>query len=184
MSFLKEAEVHITQGSIVDGVKWGLGDVEPLGIVLSNPCDLEHGKASFFIVAALLAADETIKISKEYKDKTVSANSNNGLSSKAWTSFRKYLTEFIHNKNIVRYYFIDTADGIIDAPPLFVDFQLIKSIPIDTPIDNVAQLPAPYVQQMIMHFVAYTSRIGVDRVDEFQEMKLVNELANPFYKSM
>ncbi|RHU24313.1 MULTISPECIES: hypothetical protein [Parabacteroides] len=183
MSWLKNPEKEITQGSIIDGIEWGMGD-DPLSIVLSNPCDLEHGKASFLIVAALLPANETISMSKEFLSRINDVESFE-LPRKRWTSLSNYLLDIIHNKVIIRYFFIDPSD-VIDSPSLLVDFQLVRSVPISRKKDlkYIAQLPDPFKEQMIMHFAAYTSRIAVNRVDNFRESQLILELAKPYKSSV
>jgi len=105
MQWLESAFSKITQGSIIDGVDWGYGDSNPLSIVLSNACDIDHGKCSFLMVIALLPAAETLAQSKEFKSKVSTANSRNELTKKAWKSLQDFLSSYIHNKNICRYYF-------------------------------------------------------------------------------
>ena len=64
MEWLKKLDSieELTQGSIVDGVDWGDRDNDPLSIVLSNACDLEHdGHCSYLIVAAMYQAGDIIR---------------------------------------------------------------------------------------------------------------------------
>jgi hypothetical protein len=68
----------------------------------------------------------------------------------------------------------------------FVDFQLIISIPIDnaSALQKIAQLSSPYVEQMIMHFSSYTSRIATDRMDNPQVEEILTLLSDPYCKEM
>lgn len=184
MQWLKTASPQITQGSIVDGIDWGYGEYNPLSIVLSNACDIDHGKCSFLMVIALLPAAETLSESKEFKNKTENANAKHELTKKSWKSLYDFLSSYIHNKNICRYYFFD-PQPILDAPLLVADFQMIKSVSIDqiSHLENIAQLSSPYIEQMILHFASYTARIPSDRVEQEIEEKLINELALPYHKS-
>jgi hypothetical protein len=184
MIWLSENKEVITQGSIIDGVDWNLGDDNPLSIVLSNACDIEHEKSSYLIVIALLPAVEILSVSKEFKSKTSTANANKALAKGAWRSLTEFLTAYIHNKNITRYYFIDPTP-IIDSQILMADFQLIKSIDIHdaSNFENIAHLSNPFLEQMIIHFASYTARIPSDRVDAQTETNLINELACGYTES-
>lgn len=51
----------------MDGVDWGLGDDNPLSIVITNACDLEHDHSGFLMVAALEPAAEVLGASKEFQ---------------------------------------------------------------------------------------------------------------------
>lgn len=184
MSWIIKATDHITQGSIVYGIDWGMGESNPLSIVLSNACDLSHNKCSFLIVLALLPAQETLSSSKEFLSIVDSANAKKGLTSKSWKALCDFLKGYIHNKNICRYYFIDPS-AEIDAPLLVADFQMIKSVEFNKidQLENLAQLPPPFIEQLIIHFASYTARIPSDRVNEESETKLVEELACGYCKS-
>lgn len=184
MQWVSKALDKITQGSIIDGVDWGLGDENPLSIVLSNACDLEHRKCSFLIVLALLPASETLSNSKEFISKVESADNNKGLGSKAWNSLCEFLKGYIHNKNICRYYFFDPRPEL-DVEPLVVDFQMIRSVPFAKigELERLAQLSSPFVEQMVVHFAGYTARIPSDRVDDDEEKKLLAELTCGYKKN-
>ncbi|MDK2977991.1 MAG: hypothetical protein PWP52_705 [Bacteroidales bacterium] len=183
MSWLvKEENNIITQGTVLDNIPWEL-DPAPLGIVLSNPCDLEWGKASYLLVASLVPAKETIQMSKEFKQKVESAK-DYVISKTKWKSFEVYLKQFINNQNIARYYFIDPTNAI-EAPLLFVDFQHLLTIPIfkKDNLEIVAKLPSPHTEKMISHFSSYISRIGVDRENKEDAEALINQLAAPYHSS-
>lgn len=177
MARLSEGSDTLAQGAILFGVDWGL-DPNPLSIVLSNECDLINGKASFIIVAALVAAKETIKESKEYKDKTQNINQIE-ISNKNWDTLKSFFEGYIYNKNVTRYFFIDPGD-VLDAPYLLADFQHIQSIPIESAdsFEIVAQLPSPFKEQMMVQFASYTARIPVERDEDTTEM--VENLIEPF----
>lgn len=64
--WISEFKGQITQGTIVDGVDWGLGDENPLGIVISNACDLEHDHSGFLMVAALEVAADVLEIGRAH----------------------------------------------------------------------------------------------------------------------
>jgi hypothetical protein len=183
MIFLREPSEQIKQGMIVDQIPWSLDGPKPLGIILSNPCDLEHDKASYLLLAALIPAKETLQRAKEFKNKIQGAGEDYQLNgSKQWKGLTEFIESFIHNKNIVRYYFIDPRP-VIEAPLFFVDFQLILSIPIsESPVlSKVAQLSSPFVEQMIIHFASYTSRIASDRVDDLQLKEITDKIAEPYH---
>jgi len=177
----------ITQGTIIGGVGWGEEYGPALSIVLSNACDLEHDKAGFVVVAALIPAAETLASTKEFINKVQGADSNKQLKKKQWESFSAYIEDFIHNKNVGRYYYFNPAP-VIDVPPLFVDFQYIQSIHIsrfkilvaDAQVEAVGQLKHPFVEKMMMHFVGYTGRVPSDREDGAQEAFDMQNLANGY----
>lgn len=185
MQWVVGARENITQGSIVSGVDWGRGEENPvLSIVLSNACDFEHDKLSFLIVAALVPAKETLMSTKEYKGKVESANEEGGLTKKPWESFVNYLTNFIHNSNVGRYFFFD-PNPVIDAPLLLVDFQQLRSLDVDELDDliNEGQLDHPHVEKMMAHFVGYTGRVPTDRADPPEEATYLQELSGDYHKS-
>lgn len=183
MIWLTEPKENITQGSIVYGVDWGFGDANPpLSIVLSNACDLSHNKSSYLIVAALVPALEILSQSKEFLSNTLGASKDKGISSKQWKALSEMLKSYIHNKNICRYYFFDPRP-VIDCDLLLVDFQLIKSIPIDScKLDNEGQMKSPFTEQMMMRFTSYTARIPSDRVDDDLEKEYIEILSDGFHQ--
>lgn len=170
----------ITQGAILYGVDWGL-EPNPLSIVLTNECDFVNGNASFVIVAALVAAKETITESEDYKNKTQGITSEEIGKSK-WDVLRKFLEKYIYNKGVTRYYFIDPAEAI-EAPYFFVDFQHLQSIPIESveDLEVVAQLPSPFKEQMMVQFASYTARIPVDRADDITS--IVDNIISPLKRN-
>lgn len=171
----------ITQGTIVDGVDWGRGDDNPLSIVLSNACDLEHGKSNFLIVAALESAADVIQETKEFRG-FVNDFTGKTLTNRQKNSLRNFLLNFIHNKNICRFYFFDPRP-VIDLGCLFVDFQQVRSIDMDV-IETLSiegQLNHPFVEQMLMLFTGYTSRVATDRVDESIEESYIQELTEGYF---
>ena len=185
MQWVVDAKENITQGSIVSGVDWGRGEDNPaLSIILSNACDFEHDKLSFLIVAALVPAKETLMTTKEYMSKVASADDEKGLRTRPWTSFVNYLTNFIHNTSIGRYFFFD-PNPVIDAPLLLVDFQQVRSIDVNIMEDliNEGQLDHPHVEKMMAHFVGYMGRIPTDRAGEPKEATYLQELRGDYHKS-
>jgi len=183
MTFVKAPAEQIRQGMIVDQIPWDIDGPKPLGIILSNSCDLEHNKASFLLIAALIPAKETLQASNEFQDK-IQGSGDYQLSKKQWDSLYRLIENYIHYKNIVRYYFIDPRP-VIEEPMFFVDFQFIISVPFDKSslLDRVAQLSSPFVEQMITHFTAYTSRIASERYDDFQSEEVVTKIAEPYCKA-
>lgn len=182
MIWITEPKKNITQGSIVDGVDWGLGDANPLSIVLSNACDLSHSKSSYLIVAALVPAVEVLSHSKEFLNNTQGADGDRRISSKQWKALSEMLKSYIHNKNICRYYFFD-PQPIIDCDLLLVDFQLIKSIPINScKLTNEGQMKSPFTEQMMMRFTSYTARIPSDRVDDELEKTYIEKLSVGYHQ--
>ncbi len=170
----------ITQGSIVDDVDFGMGDSNPLGIVLSNECDIINGKSSYIIIASLMPAADIILNSKEFMNKVEGCGEDGKLSKKKSERIKNFLDDYIFNKGITRYYFINPIP-VIEVNPLFVDFQHIISIPYEniSNLENIAQLKSPYCEQMIVHFASYTARIPVDRDDNTDE--LARSLIGPKY---
>ena len=182
MQWIIEPKETITQGTIVYGVDWGRGENNPLSIVLSNACDFEHNKLGFLIVCALVPAKETILASKEFKAKVESADQEGKtLKRRPWESLVNFLTDYIHNKSIGRYYFIDCAP-VLEVDPFFVDFQQLRSVETSVmkDLEIVAQLDHPYVEQMMMHFTGYTARIPSDRVDNLAEANYISFLADGY----
>lgn len=175
--WISEPKDQITQGTIVDGVDWGRGENNPLSIVMSNACDLEHGNSNFLLVAALESATDVLQHTDEFKGLTKDAN-NNELSKKQWKSLSNFLLNYIHNKNVCRHFFFDPRP-IIDMDCLVVDFQQIKSIEIGntSSLSIEGQMNHPFVEQMMMRFTSYTSRIPVDRVNNEMENIYIHELA-------
>lgn len=178
--WVSEHKGTITQGTIIDGVDWGRGDLNPLSIVLSNACDLEHDKSNFLIVAALESAADVIQQTKEFNGKVkdfVGKTPSKGQRK----ALRDFLLNYIHNKNICRFYFFDPRP-IIDLGCLIVDFQQVMSVDYDKSqsFSLEGQLNHPFVEQMMMHFTSYTSRVAVDRVNEDMENLYFSELAEGY----
>ena len=179
--WLSESTGQITQGTIVDGVDWGRGENNPLSIVISNACDLEHGNSNFLLVAALESAADVLQQTDEFKGKVKDANENKELSKKQWVSLGNFFLNYIHNKNVCRHFFFDPRP-VIDLCCLVVDFQQIKSIEMDMVhrLSIEGQMNHPFVEQMMMRFTSYTSRIPVDRVNSEMEAIYIRELAQDF----
>lgn len=169
----------ITQGTVVDNAQWG-DDPNPLSIVLSNACDFENDKLGYVILAALVPASDTIVNSKEFLGKVSSVTEDNIISgSKLKKAIISLLENYIYNKTINRYYFLDPT-VVLGCPPLLVDFQRIQSIGYANikSLEGVAQLDSPYKEEMIMRFVSYTARIPVNR--ERYNDTLINSLITPY----
>lgn len=167
----------ITQGTVVDNAQWG-DDPNPLSIVLSNACDFENDKLGYVILAALVPANEVIVNSKEFTNKVAGISSKDTISGNREKALRNLLENYIYNKTINRYYFLNAT--VLDCPPLLIDFQRIQSIEC-TEIGNliaVAQLDSPYKEEMIMRFVSYTARIPVKR--EEYDVSFLNSLIAPY----
>ncbi len=165
--WVEDPKCSITQGTIVDNVDWGRNDgTNPLSIVMSNACDIEHGHCNFIIVAALELAEDVLPMTAEFKNK-VKDNKEGVISSKQKSSLKNLLLDYIHNRNICRHFFFDTRP-VIDLGCVLVDFQQIKCVEFKNvgSLVPIAQLKHPFVEQMIMRFTSYTARIPVDRVDE------------------
>ena len=179
--WVSEPGEQITQGTIVDGVDWGRGENNPLSIIISNACDLEHGNSKFLLVAALESAIDVLQQTAEFKGKVKDANDNKELTPNQWKSLGNFLLNYIHNKNVCRHFFFDPRPTI-DMDCLVVDFQQIKSIEMERVpyLSLEGQLNHPFVEQMMMRFTSYTSRIPVDRVNEEMENIYIHELAQGF----
>lgn len=164
MAYLINSDI-LSQGAVLLGVDWGVNP-NPLSIVLTSECDLIHEKASYIIVASLISAKEIICESSDYQD-MIQDIGEEGISNSKWGKISKFLNNYIHNKGISRYYFIDPADAF-DSPHLFVDFQHLKSIPFEdsSSFEVLAKLPTPYKEQMIVQFASYMARIPVDRTED------------------
>lgn len=65
---------------------------------------------------------------------------------------------------------------------LVVDFQQIKSIEMDKipSLSFEGQMNHPFIEQMMMRFTSYTSRIPVDRVNPEMENIYIRELAQGY----
>ena len=173
-------EGEITQGTIVDGVDWGFGDDNPLSIVISNACDLEHDHSGFLMVAALERASDVLQASKEFQA-LVNGVKNGQLSQNQSKAVKRFLSGYIHNKSICRHFFFDPRP-IIDLDSLLVDFQHIRSLDLASikTLEPLAQMKHPFVEQMMMRFTSYVARIPVDRPNQEDEEKYLNELAENY----
>jgi hypothetical protein len=167
---------QLTQGSIVDAIDWGNPEDNPVGIILSNACDLAHeGHCSYLIVAAMYPAQMILQSSREYKgiipDPTVK------LTRKQLEKRAEYFSNYIHHKTINRYYFIDCTETLLGMH-MVIDFQRIISMPHKCmhTLKPIAHLVSPLREQMIMQFAHYTARIPSDRVDEEQEANIIETL--------
>ena len=179
MSALSPPTGRIYQGSVLDGIPWNL-EAAPLGIALSNTCDLEYDKADFLIVAALKPAKDVIQASGEFRSKLDGAQGQT-LRKRAWESLVALLEDLIHNASVRRYFLLD-ARAVLDLGPLLVDFQQLISVPIEKArnLPLVATLASPDRERLVVHFAAYTSRIGVDRQAEGEVAGLRDFLAEPY----
>lgn len=171
---------RLDQGVVLDGIPWGI-EGPPLGIVLTSTCDLEWGKADFLTFAALKPAKAILQASKEFRGKLQGANGNE-LTRPAWNSLVQRLQGFIHNADIARYFFLEAGEALGLQPP-FADFQHLISVPVERarafPVR--ATLASPYREKLIMHFSAYSARIGVDRLGDAHAETLAALLAEPYH---
>lgn len=170
---------ELTQGSIIDGVDWGNGADNPLSIVLSNACDLSYeGHCSYLIVAALYPMYDIISSSREFLG--IVQDGIKELTKAQRRQIDRLFDDYIFNRTITRYYFIDCS--IIEPDLyLFVDYQHIKSVPFqNVEYKPIAHLVSPLREQMMMRFVFYTGRVPVDRPDGEQYEKIVGRLRS-FY---
>lgn len=179
MTWIEEPHQKLTQGAIIDGVDWGMGDSNPLSIVISNACDIENDKAEFLMVAALLPASSVLCNSKEVKG--IAQGKIQGFSSKQRKSITDTLTKYINNTLVCRYFFFDPKP-IIDADLLLVDFQMVKSINTDNGFDYVGQMKQIFTMQMMSRFVSYTGRVPVDRPDCRKISDYIKELTDGYYE--
>jgi len=182
MAWLSEYDRdNITQGTIVDNVPWGIENA-PLGIVLTNACDVEWDKASYLLIASLLPAKDILQNSKEFEQITQSASEENKLSRSKSKSLANFLRDFIHNTNIVRYFFIDPTPVYPSLPHFFIDFQHLITMPYHdrTSLTTVAQLDTPHREKLILHFSSYVSRIAVDRISQSTYQETVSALSDPY----
>jgi hypothetical protein len=169
---------EFTQGSVLDDLPWDRSD-KPLGIVLTNPCDLQWEKAAYVVVAALLPARDVIHASNDVRAITDNADEQQALSKTKWATLEKRLEKYVYNADITRFFLI-TAE-VLELPPLLIDFQDVLSVPFDeVPKSVLAVLPSPYREKMIVHYASYVSRIAVDRVEGAELDGITRELAAPF----
>lgn len=168
---LSEPLERITQGSIVDGVDFGFEEDNPLGIVLSNACDFVNDKMGYVIVACLVPAKGVLLESKEFKNRIKGIGEDKKLSKTKWEKLKPFFDDYIYNKGVARYYFID-PNPVLEAPFWFVDFQHLVSIKYTNinNMENIAQLNSPYREQMMVQFASYTARIPIDRIADTTEI--------------
>lgn len=178
--WISEYNGDFTQGTIVDGVDWGLGDDNPLSIVISNACDLEHDHSGFLMVAALEPAAAVFGASKEFQG-LVKDSTDGQLKKKQWDALTRFLKGYIHNKNICRHFFFDPRP-VIDLDSVVVDFQHIRSLDLGAvkTLEPIAQMNHPFVEQMMMRFTSYVARIPVDRPNETDEQRYISELVGDY----
>jgi hypothetical protein len=168
----------LNQGSVVDEAPWGL-EYSPLGIVLTNPCDLSWEKASFVLLAALHDAKGVIQASKEFR--TAVADAPGGqLSRRQKGSLDRLIRRFVDNSDIRRYFFIEAA--ALRLPPLVVDFQHLLAVrnTAGFHLRSLALLPPPHREKLIVHFASYVSRIGVERFADEKAKELIRAVAEPY----
>lgn len=180
MSVLRLPSGDFDQGSVFDGVPWNL-PAAPLGIAITNTCDLEHDKADFVILAAMKPAKEIIQASSEFRSKLEGADGL-ALKRRAWDSLLEMLADLVHNASIRRYYFLDCR-GALGLDPVLVDFQQLISVPIERArsLPFVAALPSPDREKLVVHFASYASRIGVDRQLPARIAELTTLLTHPYH---
>lgn len=178
--WITNSEAEITQGTIVDGVDWGLGDCNPLSIVISNACDLEHDHSGFLMVAALERACDVLQSSREFKSLVKDAK-DHFLSKKQMDALNRFLLGYINNKSICRHFFFDPKP-VIDMDSVVVDFQHVKSLDVEkiSELEPLAQMKHPFVEQMMMRFTSYVARIPVDRPQTDEEQHYLQELADGY----
>lgn len=169
MDWVDDYSEKLVQGSILDGIDWDGDDL--LSIVISNACDIENGKISFLMIAALQPAHEVLTNTREYENLRTG-----NINRKKQEKIKAYFEDFIHNKKICRYYFFDPMPAI-DMEPMVVDFQHIKSVLLDDIIhlEVIGRLKSPFIEQMMMRFVSYTARIPSDRADDIQVSRYIKE---------
>lgn len=181
MRWIEEPHQALTQGAIVDGVDWDMGENNPLSIVLSNACDIENNKVGFLIVAALLPAASTLCESKEINSAAERDASATGLTKKQKKSIRDKLTNYINNAQVCRYFFFD-PNPVINADLLLVDFQMVKSINVNANLDYIGQMKQVFTMQMMSRFVSYTGRVPVDRPDESKINQYIQDLTHGYFE--
>jgi hypothetical protein len=186
MAIIIPYEGTLTQGCIVDNIPWSrmgvpLQDNRPLGIVLTNACDFEHGHASFFTIAALVDAKDTIFLMPEFRNKIEGCEDSHQLQKKAFDSLKKWIEGIVHNKSILRYFFLIQNDEL-ETPDFLVDFQNTITFPIEEKgeLSVIAKLQSPYLEKMVVHYSSYISRIGVARINQGQVDEVVNRIISPF----
>ncbi len=173
---------RLMQGTILYGVDFGYGEFNPPCVVLSNACDLEHGKVSFIVLAILVPAKETLRETKEVNG-LIDGKDISLLKDRAKKSLLKIYTDRIHNKIVGRYYFFDPRP-VMNMDPLLVDFQHVCSCDYSNLLQLISngkvrligQLDHPYVEQMMMQYAGYMGRVPADRLTEEETEKVVGEL--------
>ena len=179
MSVLLPPTGHVNQGSVLNDLPWRLENA-PLGIALTNACDLEHDKADFVTLAALKPAKAIIQSSREFRNKVEEADGAR-IGRKAWNSLAVLVRDFIHNASIRRYYLLDPRSQL-EIDLVLVDFQHLISIPIEHArgLPQVAVLPSPDRENLVVHYAAYSSRVGVFRQPDDQVTELTELLTEPY----
>lgn len=177
-----DGEPPLNQGYLVDGVSFGVEESPPFGIILSNPCDLEWEKASFILIAAVLPAGPIIKESQEFKQivESVDEGGETSLSRRKWTGLSKFITRFIYNDAIGRYFLLDARE--IAGQCLFVDYQFLVALPFEDQerLTVICKVPSPDREKMVSHFGGYLSRIADDRPEGSDADDMVSQLVAPF----
>ena len=169
----------LTQGIVLDEVQWQEpGPSPPLGIVLTNVCDIENQKAESILCAALVPAGPVLQATSEFRDLVMGADGSL-LSSSKWRSLAKTLEGVVRNQRIGRYYFID---GTAVADYFLADFQKLISLSLSTALraPSIAFLEVPDREHLVSRFAAYTTRVGVAEPEADGIREAVAALAAPY----
>jgi hypothetical protein len=175
-----EKSSELSQGSIISGISWpNIKETEaPFGVVVSNACDFENDKLQFIIAAAIVPASDVLLNSKEFKS-IIDNNNLSELSSRQQKKLDEYVRSFVNNNRFGRYYFFDIAPIFEkdDPIPMLIDFQHISSAPYpNEQIKTIGRICHPFVEQFIMCFSHYVSRIPSDRASKEQYELLKNKI--------
>jgi hypothetical protein len=167
-------------GSIVEGVPWPDENEFPVGVVLTNPCDLEHDKADYIMIGGLRDA-RLLQQSSDFVDRVGGPPSATVLSKSKSDKVVKLIANYVHNIGIARYFFLDVSQIMDDPAYVLIDFQRIITVRNnDHGLTPIGIIPSPYSEKLISHYSAYVSRIGVDRVDAETLRTICQYIANSY----
>ena len=147
----------IDQGALVRTTEFNDEYDARLAVVLTPECDLAQEKAEFVSLAGVGCSEEVLVRLAKQRSQTGEA-----LSDPAKTRVKDNVGNMVDGRDY-RWYFLKPTDEI---PELslggFIDFQLIKALPVAKvlTLDVITELDMPWKHEMAARYAAFAGRIG------------------------